>query len=146
MSNNTGVLLLPSLEKHGTFIIIYPVSETEAMRFVADYDHMVLSTRKVADFSDISENVSHDLLEFLEFDASNNRSHFDIDPVVADELKVSKISGARGLRPVYINMNESRIGYGTTVIYNENRAMKGVLDQTIAIKLVEHLDRYGRRI
>lgn len=146
MSNNTGILLLPSLEKHGTFITIFPVSVNEAMRFVEDYDHMVLCTRKVADFSDISADVSHDLLEFLEFDASNNRSHFVLAHVVEDELKVSKIPGARGLRPVYINMDENFIGYGTTVIYNENRAMKGVLDQTIAAKLVEHLDRYGRRI
>lgn len=122
-------LLLPSLNSED-YITIVNVTKDEATEFLTDFRTRVESKRRMKD----NQNSTDDVLDTL--DGSNlNLKALVADTSIEDLIKTlsrSEIRGARGRRAVFVDVENDILAVGTTVIYNQNWAMTGVLDPSIA--------------
>lgn len=121
------MLFLPSVDNHGETINIVGVSRAEAESLAEWHAALVKTKRKT------HENAAG--IEALDFLEGNLELETLADSeTLADlvrQLSTSEIPGKRGTRAVYIDVDNDTIAVGTTVIYNQNRAMSGVLDDTL---------------
>lgn len=123
------MLFLPSLDNPGATINIVGISRDEAIALTDAYDKLVMFKRK-------THINAHDV-ESLDFigGSIDLASLADEDSeVLADLVRTlgqSEIPKQRGARAVYIDVDGDEIAVGTTVIYNENRAMVGVTDDSV---------------
>lgn len=123
------MLLLPSLETEG-FIAVANITEDEARQFNAEFESRVSQNRKTKDHA----NMDYDC-ESLEIMDGNIDLKAMMDngklKTLVETLQVSNIHGARGRRPVFIDVDNGVIGVGQTVVYNRNWAMFGVRDSSV---------------
>jgi hypothetical protein len=120
-------LFLPSLVSDD-FIVVANVTREEAEAYVGFFDKMVSEKRKlksnpsavIGSFNDINGKL--DLVALLDDESL---------PDLVESLSVSSLSGQRGRRAVFLDIENDDIGVGTTVIYNANWATQGVGDPTL---------------
>lgn len=127
------VLFLPSLSAD-EFTTITNVTAEEATAFVAFFDTQVEAKRKLKHNTD----GTGELLE--EFKGNLNLEALVEDETLSDlieVLSVSTIVGQRGRRAVFLDIENDTIAVGTTVIYNQNWAMRGVTDPSILTTVLE---------
>lgn len=130
-------LFLPSLTDNEQYINIYGVTKDEAIAFADFFLTQTEKSRKVA-------SAPTPVTETLEFIGGN----LDLESLVASEslqelverLAKSEIRGQKGRRAVFVDIENNEIGVGTTVIYNENRAMKGVTDPSVPVTVLSAVD------
>lgn len=122
-------LLVPSLNSDTDFMTIINVSKEEAIELLTEFDARVASKRKLG----LSPTAPIDgVLDVLDV------NNLDLDEMVEDgslgglvqALSTSAIPRARGRRAVFLDVENDIIGIGTTVVYNQNWAMPGVLDDS----------------
>lgn len=121
-------LFLPSLTTNGV-IAVHGATKDEALNFIKHFNSDVEAARKVAD----APNATTEPFEFIDGNLGlealvDGESMSDL----VESLALSNVRGARGRRAVFVDIENDTIGVGTTVIYNENRAMRGVSDGTVA--------------
>lgn len=129
-----AMLFLPSLTNHGEFINVGPVHQDEAMDFISNFNMRVGASRKIK-FNDESTSDSVE-----EFKGNLNLKALVEEGSLGDlveALTKSNIPGKRGLRAVYVDVENDTILVGTTVVYNANWAMLGVEDATILPALLD---------
>lgn len=126
-------LFIPSLLSD-TYINVYNCTKGEAISFVEHFNSQVAASRKVA----AAPNAVADVMDFT-------TGSLNLEALVEDEslselvtkLSTSELRGQRGRRCVFVDIDSDEIGVGTTVVYNENRAMTGVLDTTVATSILD---------
>lgn len=135
------LLLIPSLEIHGKFIVCDNIMLEEAIKFCEDFDKRVFNNRKT--HPQLNDNSSESSLilynNYINNDDVNILFDEELDCAnrqLAFKLSVSNIPGKRGVRAVFVDYEKNIIGVGTTVVYNVNRAMFNVEDDSIINKIV----------
>ncbi|QDJ96552.1 hypothetical protein Xoosp13_366 [Xanthomonas phage Xoo-sp13] len=134
--NNTGVLLIPSLQDQTRFITITDLSRDEAAAFIKEFTARVKAERKIKNTPAKNQTVD----DFIEYNLVEGLDSFLIDDVF-DLLKTSTVVGARGNRAVFLDEDSDTILVGSTVVYNKNWAMVGFVDDTIVDTLLNIEDR-----
>lgn len=129
-----SMLFLPSLKAHGEFINIGNVHWDEALDFIENFNSRVEASRKLK----YNDNATTELVE--EFKGNLNLKNLIEEGSLGDlveALTKSNIPGKRGLRAVFVDVENDTIAVGTAVVYNQNWAMRGVSDASILPRLLE---------
>lgn len=128
--NYASVMYIPSLTEHGVYLTIANATHEEAEEFAAAFTEKVEGARKTAS----AKNAVSESIDFVTVGGLDDLMEEEDGRIEAliEKLSVSDLPGQRGLRIVYIDIDAGEIGVGTTVVYNQNRAMTGVSDSTIA--------------
>ena len=127
------MLFLPSLSSD-EFITIANVPQDEATAFIGFFDSQVAAKRKLG-------NNPAPVAELLE----EFKGNLNLKALVADEslgnlvevLTTSTIPKQRGRRAVFVDVENDVIAVGTTVVYNQNWAMRGVSDASVLTTVLD---------
>ena len=131
-----AMLFLPSLLSD-EFITVANVPKEEALSYTAAFDAQVETKRRLKH----NTTGSGELLE--EFSGNLNLKALVDNETLGDlveELTLSTIPGARGRRAVFLDVENDTIAVGTTVVYNQNWAMRGVADPSILATVLEAVE------
>lgn len=127
------MLFLPSLSSDD-FITIANVPQDEANAFVEFFDTQVAAKRKLG-------NNATPVAELLEeFKGNLNLAALVEDESLGDFVEVlskSTIPKQRGRRAVFVDVENDFIAVGTTVVYNQNWAMRGVSDASVLTTVLD---------
>ena len=132
------MLFLPSLSSDD-FITVANVPQDEAVAFIEFFDKQVESKRKLG--HNPSDNASGDLYE--EYKGNLNLKALVEDESLGDlveTLSHSTIPKQRGRRAVFVDVENDVIAVGTTVVYNQNWAMRAVSDPTVMTTVLEAVE------
>lgn len=121
-----SLMYIPSLDEHGVFMSVASATRDEAIELADAFTARTLKRRKTHQLGPVES------LDFLTVQGLDILAGTDEMMELVEKLSVSEIPKQRGLRIVYLDVDAGEIAVGTTVIYNINRAMTGVVDGTIA--------------
>ena len=129
-------LYLPSLDTRNKVITVDNLSKTEAEAFLNYFDYSVSQKRKLG-LNPTRDYGIPSLVQYFtgSIDLQALDDDGELDNLV-ENLMTSRIPQKRGRRAVLIDAEKGEIGVGTTVVYNQNWAMKGVQDDSISQALL----------
>jgi hypothetical protein len=127
------MLFLPSLLSD-EFINIANIQQEEAVALVGFFDSQVAAKRRLGH----NPNPVAELLE--EFKGNLNLEALVEDTSIeelVETLTVSNLPKQRGRRALFLDVENDVIAIGTTVVYNQNWAMRGVTDPTVLTTVLD---------
>lgn len=120
-----SVMYIPSLDEHGVFMTVANATREEAIELADAFTKRTNAKRKTHALGGVES------LDFLTVGGLDALVDTDELVELIEKLSLSKLQNQRGLRIVYIDIENDEVAVGTTVIYNINRAMTGVVDGTV---------------
>lgn len=126
-----GVLFVPSLNEK-RLIFVNNINRDEALAVIENFNQRVLASRKVK----TAVNATSEL--YKEYQFFDTEAKPDFSAGLTEFLAQSSVPQTRGLRCSFVDKNG--IVVGTTVVYNQNWATVGFVDETIPETIVNSLD------
>jgi hypothetical protein len=125
-------MFIPSLDDKKT-ITVDNVTKSEAEAFASFWDFSVTRKRKI----NRNDDATPAMVQFFtgNVDLTSLDEDFDELDNLVENLMTSRVPQKRGRRIVIVDTDTNEVGVGTTVVYNQNWAMRGVDDDTVPTTL-----------